>query len=172
MAPRSTSAPSWDGLTDVDLDCLEAVRLAPHFLPPTGSIYGRPGKRRSHYLYKTNDPDEKASIKQTDENRKVLVELRMGGGGKGAQSVMAGSLHPSGELYEWDEDGVVATTTCATLKAAIAKIAAGALLARHWPEGSRHRLIEGRRLPGPVRVGAGCDWRFLGRSAGSRRCSR
>jgi hypothetical protein len=153
MAPRSTSAPSWDGLTDVDLDCLEAVRLAPHFLPPTGSIYGRPGKRRSHYLYKTNDPDEKASIKQTDENRKVLVELRMGGGGKGAQSVMAGSLHPSGELYEWDEDGVVATTTCATLKAAIAKIAAGALLARHWPEGSRHDAS--------LRVGgflARCGW--------------
>lgn len=130
--------PASDGLTDVDLDCMEAVRLAPYFLPPTGSIYGRPGKRRSHYLYKTNDPDDKASIKMQDENRKVLVELRMGGGGRGAQSVMPGSLHPSGEHYEWDEDGIVATTTCATLKAAIAKIAAGAFLARHWPEGSRH----------------------------------
>jgi hypothetical protein len=35
------------GLIDVDLDCPEAVKLAPYFLPPTKLIYGRPGKRKS-----------------------------------------------------------------------------------------------------------------------------
>ena len=32
------------GLTDIDLDCKEAVQLAPYFLPRTGSIYGRPSQ--------------------------------------------------------------------------------------------------------------------------------
>jgi hypothetical protein len=35
MGPKSS------GLTDVDLDCEEAVILAPFFLPPTKMIYGR-----------------------------------------------------------------------------------------------------------------------------------
>ena len=50
--------PASGDLADVDLDCKEAVELAPHFLPRTGSIYGRPGKRRSHYLYSGDDGGE------------------------------------------------------------------------------------------------------------------
>jgi hypothetical protein len=127
------------GLTDVDLDCAEAVALAPHFLPDTHSIYGRPGKRRSHWLYTCSDPDPKASIKLTDETKACIVELRMGGGGKGAQSVMPGSTHTSGELYAWDKDGERMQAPCDALKAGITKIAVGTVLIRHWPaRGSRH----------------------------------
>src|SRR5947209_3686304 len=43
--------PKSNGLTDVDLDCREAVALAPHFLPETGAIFGRKSKPKSHYLY-------------------------------------------------------------------------------------------------------------------------
>jgi hypothetical protein len=133
MGPRS------NGLTDIDIDCPEALVLAPYFLPKTATIYGRLGKRRSHYLYVCNDPDPKAVIKLRDEDKRCIVELRLGGGGKGAQSVMPGSVHPSGELYEWDSDGKPATATCAELKAAITKIAVGVIFTRHWPkEGSRH----------------------------------
>src|SRR6266540_3642333 len=39
------------GLTDIDLDTPEALMLADAFLPTTGSIFGRPGKPRSHWLY-------------------------------------------------------------------------------------------------------------------------
>jgi hypothetical protein len=85
--------PPSNGLADVDLDCSEAVRLAPYFLPRTSAIYGRPGKRKSHHLYKCTDPEPKAWIKLTDENKKAIVELRLGGGGKGAQS-MAGIGSP------------------------------------------------------------------------------
>ena len=35
---------------DVDLDCSEARVLADAFLPPTHSVFGRPGKPRSHRL--------------------------------------------------------------------------------------------------------------------------
>ena len=131
--------PASRGLTDVDLDCKEAVALAGFFLPATGLKYGRPGKRTSHYLYTCNDPDPKAWIKWLDEKKACIVELRLGGGGKGSQSVMPGSVHVSGEHYEWEMDDERATVSCATLKAAIVKIAIGTLLVRHWPAlGSRH----------------------------------
>jgi predicted P-loop ATPase len=133
MGPRS------GGLTDVDLDCAEAVRLARYFLPETHSIYGRAGKKESHRLYKCSDPDPRANIKLLDETKACIVELRMGGGGKGAQSVMPGSVHTSGELYAWDEDGEQMQATCASLKAGTTKIAVSTILMRHWPAvGSRH----------------------------------
>ena len=78
--------PASRGLTDVDLDCKEAVALAGFFLPATGSKYGRPGKRTSHYLYTCNDPDPKAWIKWMDEKKACIVELRLGGGGKGSRA--------------------------------------------------------------------------------------
>jgi Bifunctional DNA primase/polymerase, N-terminal len=132
MGPRS------GGLADADLDCREAVDLAPYFLPQTGSIYGRAGKRRSHYLYRCSDPPDKAVVKFLDETRAVIVELRLGGGGKGAQSIWPGSLHTSGERYEWDADDEPAETAYAPLRQAAIKIAIGTLLVRHWPERSRH----------------------------------
>jgi hypothetical protein len=138
MGPRS------GGLTDVDLDCAEAIRLAPSFLPETRSVYGRPGKRRSHYLYiLTNAPEPKASIQLKDESKKMIVELRMGGGGKGAQSIMPGSVHPSGETYEWHEDTVPAQVTCSALKTAVTKVAVGAMMMRHLPEFGRHDVALG-----------------------------
>jgi hypothetical protein len=128
------------GLTDIDLDCIEAVILAPHFLPKTGSIYGRAGKRRSHWLYICDDPEPKAWVKLNDEQKAVIVELRMGGAGKGAQSVAPGSIHPkSGEYYAWDADGEQAKVPCAELKSAVQKLAAASLLMRHWPaKGALH----------------------------------
>jgi hypothetical protein len=33
--------PSSNNLTDVDLDCAEAIALAPYILPMTGAIFGR-----------------------------------------------------------------------------------------------------------------------------------
>src|SRR5215212_3426279 len=43
--------PTSNGLTDVDLDCPEAVVAAPDLLPPTSAIFGRSSKRASHFLY-------------------------------------------------------------------------------------------------------------------------
>ena len=138
LAVGAQMGPVSGGLTDVDLDCAEAMKLAPYFLPETGSVYGRASKPRSHYLYKISDPGPKASTKLNDENRSCIIELRLGGGGKGAQSVMPGSLHPSGEVYAWSEDDEPAQSDHATLNAAIVKIAVATLFARHWPEKSRN----------------------------------
>ena len=133
MGPKS------NGLTDIDLDCAEAVVLAPSFLPKTDAVYGRASKRRSHCLYVTPDPEPKAWVRWMDDEKKVMLELRMGGGGKGAQSVMPGSVHTSGETYEWDARGEPAKSDCATLKAACVRLAAASLLMRHWPlKGALH----------------------------------
>jgi hypothetical protein len=146
--------PKSNGHRDIDLDCIEAIKLAPYFLPQTNSIYGRASKRRSHYLYKgSDDPREKAVIKLVDDNRKTIVELRLGSGGKGSQSVMPGSRHPSGELVDWDEDGATGAGENVELKTAIVKIAVASLLARHWPKDNRHDAC--------MRVGgflARCGW--------------
>jgi Bifunctional DNA primase/polymerase, N-terminal len=133
MGPRS------GGLADTDLDCPEAVALAPHFLPETHSIYGRAGKRRSHWLYTLDDPGPKATIQLKDEEQPMIVELRSGGGGKGSQSVWPGSIHKgTGELYEWDEDGERAGVSREQLMVSVAKIAVGTILLRHWPANGRH----------------------------------
>ena len=89
------------GLTDVDLDCAEAVRLAPHFLPPTNAVFGRASKPSSHYLYNIGDAPEKATEQLKDENKQTIIELRMGGGSAAAQTVFPGSTHPSGETIQW-----------------------------------------------------------------------
>jgi len=64
------------GLTDVDLDCVEAMKLAPYFLPPTPTVFGRAGKPRSHYLYYIDDPEDKGSIKLSGVDKDTIIELR------------------------------------------------------------------------------------------------
>src|SRR5205823_5254140 len=65
----------------------------------------------------------------------MLVELR----GDGAQTIFPPSTHPEGDSITWeqfDTAGEIATTD---LEAAAERIAAAAILARHWPaKGSKH----------------------------------
>src|SRR4051794_41109677 len=41
-----------DGVIDIDLDCAQAIALAPGILPATGARFGRASKLLSHYLYR------------------------------------------------------------------------------------------------------------------------
>src|SRR4051812_34596415 len=41
--------PTSKGLTDVDLDCREAIELASHVLQKTGAIFGRKSALASHW---------------------------------------------------------------------------------------------------------------------------
>jgi hypothetical protein len=135
-----------DGLTDVDLDSPEAVAVAPYLLPQTKAVFGRPSNRASHWLYATDlaQRHDTAVLEYRDPTLKVdakpLVELRMGGGGKAAQTVFPGSVHESGEPIDWEERGNPVQVGGGALEAAVKKVAAAALLARYWPgEGKRHR---------------------------------
>ncbi|MGH7486676.1 MAG: bifunctional DNA primase/polymerase, partial [bacterium] len=133
--------PKSGGLTDVDLDCAEALLLAPHFLPATPAVFGRASKPRSHRLYKTDlgETESGAALQFKGADKKMLFELRIGAGGKGAQSVFPGSTHHSGESIAWDDEGEPAKVKGADLKQAAAKLAAAVILARAWPpESGRH----------------------------------
>ncbi len=127
--------PSGD-LIDVDLDTPEALALADTFLPSTVLVFGRASKRRAHRLYRAAD-----SLPQTRRfagpDGSVLVELR----GTGTQTLWPPSTHPSGEVVEFDESpGEPARVDGTSLAGGVARLAACALLARHWPTepGSRH----------------------------------
>jgi hypothetical protein len=134
--------PSSGGLNDVDLDCPEAIAIAPHVLPKTDAVFGRASKRRSHFLYCTDlasklpkaaEPFKDPTLGKSGDKKAMLIELRIGGGGKGAQTVFPGSVHESGEPIEWEINGEPATVDGEELLGRVRKIGAYSLLARYWP---------------------------------------
>ena len=140
--------PNSHNLNDVDLDCAEAVRIGGLLLPNTNACFGRKSKPRSHRLYVTDLAEhiKKACVQFHDVDGEkgkpgtMLLELRFGGGGKGAQSVFPGSIHTSGELIEWSDQGEPSKLEGKALLKATRRVAAVVLLARHWPiEGARHK---------------------------------
>jgi hypothetical protein len=86
-------------LIDVDLDHQRAVELAPQFLPPTPLVFGRPGKQRSHWLYRSTAPlvTEKFASKSSG----MIVEVRS----TGTQTVFPPRVHESGEPIAWEDEG-------------------------------------------------------------------
>jgi hypothetical protein len=108
-------APS-NWLVDVDLDHERAVMSGRQCLPKTGAVFGRPSKRRSHYLYIVSQPISTRQLRLPD--RRMVVELRSTGG----QTLFPGSTHPSGERISWDSEGEPATVEPSTLVAALTTI--------------------------------------------------
>ena len=133
--------PMSDGLSDVDLDCREAVAIGPMLLPKSNNVFGRASKPRSHWLYTTTLAEKiaKACLQFKDVDGVMMLELKIGGGGKGSQSVFPGSTHESGEAIEWDRDDALVTTDDDELLRQVHRLAVAAMLARHWPgKGERH----------------------------------
>jgi Bifunctional DNA primase/polymerase, N-terminal len=103
------------GLTDVDLDFNEAIAVAPYMPPKTGAIFGRASKRNSHWLYRTTlatQADTAAVQFKDPTDKSMLIELRIGGGCRGAQTVFPESIHrdacrDSGVLAKARELGLV-----------------------------------------------------------------
>ncbi|MCX6020332.1 MAG: bifunctional DNA primase/polymerase, partial [Chloroflexi bacterium] len=125
---------------DVDCDWPEARDAAAWFLPKTSCVFGRKSSRRGHSLYrvavmpaykKYEDP----TTAKGDNDKACIIEFR----GDDRQTMAPGSVHPSGELVEWEPgcDGDPTHVDGHQLYLAVSRIAACALLARHWPKGSR-----------------------------------
>lgn len=143
-----------NGLVDIDLDCDEAVTLAPMLLPHTGMRHGRPATGLSHYWYvadrelATTTYDDPVVIEEIKERRRTglppnpdlaarLVELRS----TGAQTVIPPSTHPSGDVLAWEDDtwGDPREVQAEELALRVRILAAATLLARYWPaSGLRH----------------------------------
>jgi putative DNA primase/helicase len=120
-----TGEPS-GGLVDVDLDFLEAAILADAFLPTTAT-YGRRGKPTSHRLFY---PTPLPASRKLQFEREMVVELRS----TGCQTIAPPSTHPSGEAVEWQGSRDPVRIDAENLLRNVSLVAAGALLARHWPK--------------------------------------
>lgn len=130
------TGPLHGGPVDFDLDCEEAVFFARFFLPGTHAVFGREGKRRSHFLYRVDAPSFEKQAFIDPVTTKTIVEVR---GDGGHQTVMPGSIHEgSGELVEWDSHPFpeVSTLSPEQLARAVRKIALCTLIARYiWQDG-------------------------------------
>lgn len=125
-------APSGN-LIDLDLDSGEAIALAPNFLTTTGAIFGRASKPGSHWLYIVDPPPKTMQFK--DIGGTVLLELRS----TGLQTIFPGSVHPCGQVIRWDREGTPNECAPPIVCSSVARLAAAALLVRHYPaKGSRH----------------------------------
>jgi putative DNA primase/helicase len=159
------------GLTDVDADSRMAIGLAPEFLPATAAVFGRRSKPASHQLYVTDlYKTEKRAVIQYAQWQKnghgklvqgqMIVELRIGGDGKGAVTVAPPSMHETGEMVEWVNDGEPAKVTGEELVHAVRKLAVASLLSTHYPgQGSQH---DGALVIGGVLARAGWDVNDIG----------
>jgi hypothetical protein len=138
-----------DSLVDVDLDCLEARKLAAHLLPPTKSIFGRKSKPKSHRLYYSKVPDDRATIgfkfakKGESDESVAILDLKLGSNKKGSQSVFPGSIHKStGERIEWWLDERAAQVEGTDLWRGVVKVAIGSVLLRRYKsKGDRHNMF-------------------------------
>ncbi|MGH1349039.1 MAG: bifunctional DNA primase/polymerase [Nannocystales bacterium] len=135
-------APS-GGLVDVDLDCDEAVALAPLYLPTTAT-FGRASKPKSHWVYLCPELDRSKKPPNTG------VELRS----TGLQTIVPPSIHTSGEAIEWTDASPVAAVAGTELLPAFGRLVTATVLARCAP-----KLQEGRGIHHAVLAVAGAMWR-------------
>jgi len=121
-------------LVDIDLDCPEAVRLAPMFLPKTGAIFGRAGAPKSHWLYYVVESEHYKKYIDPSSGE-TFLEYR---GNSGKQSVIPPSVHPNGETVKWHIDEGPQSVSQKELQEATNNLAAAVLLTKYWPaRGSR-----------------------------------
>lgn len=126
-------------LVCVDLDVREALLSAGHFLPPT-LISGRESTPESHRWFTCEGADH---VTFKDLNGSMILELRS----TGHHTLVPPSTHPSGERYQWANNGhTLATLTPTELLKHCRELATATLIARHLPKtraeggGGRHEL--------------------------------
>ena len=81
-----------NGIVDLDLDDMVAVKVAPTIMPDTGVRFGRASKTTSHYIYAVVDAGRVERFVHP-KTEAMLVELR----GMAIIRFFPGSFHPSGE---------------------------------------------------------------------------
>ncbi len=93
------------GLCDIDLDCIEATRAAPYFLPPPPSLVTQASPRPIMSIVRTSRNPGTRRAKFIGSDKHGLLEVRMGAGGRAAQTIFPPSMHISGEPIAWEGGG-------------------------------------------------------------------
>lgn len=132
LGPRSRN------ILDTDIDMPAALAIAARLLPATGMITGRDGKPRSHYFYVSNlcEIDDRGHIAfKHPVTRQTIIEIRFGGGGHNAQTLVPPSVHDkTGEPIVFYEKGDPAYVDGPTLVRIVTKIAVAAIILECYPE--------------------------------------
>ncbi len=128
-----TGKPS-NGLVDVDIDSVDALKFAPYFLPNTNCIFGHKSKPRSHWVYRVRKLKAVAQF----IGKEMILEIR----GSNRCTVFPGSIHTSGEVIEFEnpDDYEPSTSTWKALKRSGSQIAIAHELSKVWSLGNRHEL--------------------------------
>lgn len=146
--------PASGGLADVDLDCPEAIALAPYYLPGTAR-FGRETAKASHWLFKVSECAPVFCAK--DEKGDVLVELRCATEGSKVSTVFPPSTHKdTGEAIEWADKAIPIECPIGhdELLACVKRLAVACLILRHAGQGAVDRwrqYNETPRLPESVK---------------------
>ena len=140
-------------LVDVAIDTDDAERfLIPaldRFLPACPHVWGRPSRPRSHRAYLLAgdapfNPHEHPIIRRLKAIPEVGVDVRGGPAARGEYTLLPGSQHPSGELYEWADLGAARGTPAVAalddLLKAIRLAGSVAVMAPHWVSEQRHAI--------------------------------
>lgn len=137
---------------DVDSDNPTLITALDHFLPHTNHIWGRRSRPRTHRLYELSganaayDPAEFPFIAKLQALPDLAVEVRGGEAKSGRYSLLPGSLHPSGEAYEWASIKEARSTPVQVdlfrLIDSIRFACVAALIAPYWTEGGRNELCK------------------------------
>ena len=121
---------------DVDLDAPETRKVAGRFLEPTLTS-GRASAPDSHWWFVSPGAEHRPF---TDLDGKMILELRS----TGHHTLVAPSVHPSGERYRWSESGMEAREIgAAELTRRCQELATAALIARYLPEPKDERTGTG-----------------------------
>lgn len=141
-------------LVDVDIDTDNPLMTAAldMFLPHTAHVWGRPSRRRTHRLYELAglqhnfDPSAWTFLDKIKAMKDLSVEVRGGNMASARYSLLPGSVHPSGEHYEWEDPKGARTSVVSVsegkLMQGIRFACVAAKVAEYWVEGVRNDLCK------------------------------
>jgi len=128
------------GLVDLDLDCTEAIDLAPIYLPPTGARFGRRSKPLSHRLYVAPGLTFETFHDPVCHPKNTLLEIRSNGATGGAHQTIVPPSIADGERREWYRDVIEpALIDARVLRHRVAWLATGCLVMRYLGESTARR---------------------------------
>lgn len=141
-------------VVDVDVDTDNPVMTAAldYFLPHTAHVWGRPSRRRTHRLYElggtnpTFTPQNYAFLSKIQAVDAINVEVRGGEQRSGQYSLLPGSVHPSGEIYQWEDIGQAKSTPVQVgidrLMEGVRLACVATLIVPYWVEGMRNEMCK------------------------------
>lgn len=142
-------------VVDIDIDTpnTDLISALDHFLPHTSHVWGRKSRPRSHRLYEISgfgadmfDPADYRFLQvlSREENEHIKMEVRGGDLRSGKYSLLPGSTHPSGEIYEWNDlkeaRSTPVTVDVHKLMRSVRFACVAATLMPYWTEGQRNGL--------------------------------